>query len=83
MRTMTKLTKEDKKLQRLFMCLLWFKCCEYHSISKSEGAKSLIQFLVELGWQKKRAADVVLIFFKTQGLTENDLADLWIHIMGE
>ena len=76
-----KLTQKDKKLQWLFMFFVWFKACEYNGIFTSTAVKTLIKFMVEIGWQKKRAAQEILNFFKEQGMNDNELIELWNFIM--
>ena len=66
------------------MFFFWFKATEYHGVHKSAAIQSLTKFMTtELNWQKKKAAQRILDFFKDQGYNDNDLIDLWNFIMGE
>ena len=80
-----KLSEADKKINLTIMFYFWFKSAEYSGVYKSTAIQSLIKFMVtEQNWQKKKAAERILTFFKeTQGATSDELLDLWTYIMGE
>jgi len=77
------LTQENKRLQWLFTCHVWFTCCNLHGIQKSTGILTLAKFLVDSGWEEHRAKKQILDYFQTQGWTDDQLINLWQFLAKE
>ena len=77
--TMVKLSQENKRLQILYLFFIWFKAAEVNGATRSGAIQTLIQFMVaDLHWQRKRAAQEILDFFrKTQQSTPDELITIW------
>jgi hypothetical protein len=77
-----KLTETEKKINLTIMFYFWFKSAEYHDVHKSAAIQSLTKFMTsEFNWQRKKAADRILTFFREQGMNDNALIELWGFIM--
>ena len=73
------ISESQKRLQIIFMFTLWLKACEANNINTSTAILSLVEYMVkELNWNRKKASQQVLDFFKNhQGYDVNQLIELY------
>ena len=73
------ISESQKKLQVLFLFTVWLRSCSDNGINTSSAILSLVEFMVkELNWNRKKAGQQVLDFFRDhQGYDINQLIELY------
>ncbi len=78
-----KLSPEDRKFLMDFLIYTWTEACLCNGITKAGAIKSLVRYMKEVGAAKDYSAKRVLKFFTEQGMSENEILDLWRLLMQE